>query len=147
MPRLRLPTSGLVLLATFTVATVAIDARGGCPGCGGGRQEYVPACRGTWDEKKSSKPVYSMKCEYACVRGRDDWHAPPPECRCHPPCGKVIVKKKLYKTDGPEKVERVPKYEVKMVPAKPCAPAAGCGERSLCWWNPLALLHRCTSWW
>ena len=147
MTRLISQTSRLVLLATLTVATVVVDARAGCSGCRGGCQECVPVCSGTWDEKKSSKPVYSMKCEYACVRSRDAWHAPPPECRCHPPCGKVIVKKKLYKTDGPEKVERVPKYEVKMVPAEPCAPAAGCGERSLCWWNPVALLHRCTSWW
>jgi hypothetical protein len=87
-----------------------------------------------------------MKCEYACVRGRDPWHAPPPECRCHPPCGDVIVKKKFYKTDGPEKIERVPKYEVKMVPAEPCD-CAGHDEPRLCWWNPVAFLHRCASWW
>ena len=145
----RIPTHPLafaLLAAVAAAAVVAGRARAGCTGCTG-CQECVPACSGTWDEKKSSKPVYSMKCEYACVRGRDAWHAPPSECRCQPPCGEVIVKKKFFKTDGPEKVERVPKYEVKMVPAKPCAPAAGCGERSLCWWNPLAILHRCTSWW
>lgn len=87
-----------------------------------------------------------MKCEYACVRGRDSWHAPPPECRCHPPCGDVIVKKKAYKTAGEEKVERVPKYEVQMVAAEPC----GCGHcrdhEPLCWWNPLHLFRR-AAWW
>jgi len=136
------------LLATLAAAAVATSrARAGCSGCTGGCQECVPVCSGTWDEKKSSKPVYSMKCEYACVRGRDAWHAPPPECRCHPPCGEVIVKKKFYKTDGPEKVERVPKYEVKMVPTEPCDATPCRDDSRLCWWNPLALLHRCTSWW
>lgn len=135
----------LALLAAAAAAGVAVGrARAGCAGC---CQECVPACRGTWDEKKSSKPVYSMTCEYACIRGRDAWHAPPPECRCHPPCGEVIVKKKFFKVDGPEKVERVPKYEVKMMPVKPCdAPACHDASR-LCWWNPITFLHRCTSWW
>jgi hypothetical protein len=50
----------------------------------------------------------------------------------------VIVKKKLYKADGAEKVEKVPKYEVTMVPAEPC----DCGRCSgVCWWNPLSLVH------
>jgi len=138
----------IALLATLAGAAVATSrARAGCTGCTGGCQECIPACSGTWDEKKSTKPVYSMKCEYACVRGRDAWHAPPPECRCHPPCGDVIVKKKFYKVDGPEKVERVPKYEVKMVPVEPCDCATGHDESRLCWWNPVAFLHRCASWW
>ena len=138
----------LATLAAAAVAAVATSrARAGCAGCTGGCQECVPVCSGIWDEKKSSKPVYSMKCEHACVRGRDAWHAPPPECRCHPPCGEVIVKKKFYKTDGPEKVERVPKYEVKMVPTEPCDATPCRDDSRLCWWNPVALLHRCTSWW
>jgi hypothetical protein len=139
----------LALLAAVIAATVATSlARAGCTGCTGGCEKCVPACSGTWDEKKSTKPVYSMTCEYACVRGRDAWHAPPPECRCHPPCGVVIVKKKFFKVDGPEKVERVPKYEVKMVPAEPCDTCNhGRSEGRPCWWNPLAALHRCTSWW
>lgn len=135
------------LIAAVVAAAAAIcHARAACPGCTGGCRECVPACSGSWDEKKTTKPVYSMTCEYACVRGRDSWHAPPPECRCHPPCGDVIVKKKFYKVEGPERVERVPKYEVRMVPAAPCRHDDG-AERRLCWWNPLALLHRCTSWW
>jgi len=137
----RSTNTALLIAAAFTgLAAAGFTARAlaGCAGCTGGCQECVPACRGTWDEKKSTKPVYSMKCEYACVRGRDSWHAPPPECRCHPPCGDVIVKKKFYKTDGPEKVERVPKYEVKMVPDEPCDCARCCG---VSWWNPLSILH------
>ncbi len=101
----------------------------GCPAC-------VPVCRGSWKEEKTKKPAYSMKCEYACARGRDSWHAPEPECRCTPPCGNVFVKKRLYKTDGREKVEKVPKYEVQMVPAP-----ATCGDEGCCWWNPFALLY------
>jgi len=141
--------------AAFLIAAVALAAGGlmtralaGCTGCTGGCRECVPACHGTWHEKESSEPVYSMKREYACTRGRDSWHAPPPGCRCRPPCGEVIVKKRCYKTDGPKHVERVPKYEVRMVPVEP---AGGCDpcrpEGRLCWWNPLASLHRCTSWW
>lgn len=92
----------------------------------------VPACKATWEEKKSPQPEYSLRCEYACARGRDSWHAPPPECRCSPPCGTVYVKKRLYKLDGEPKVERVPTYEVTMVPADRCACAAcrgGCTGR------------------
>lgn len=133
--------------AGLAVACLVPRAVAGCAGCTGGCQECVPACSGTWDEKKTSKPVYSMKCEYACVRGRDPWHAPPPECRCHPPCGDVIVKKKFYKTDGSPTVERVPKYEVKMVPAEPCDCAAHRDAPGPCWWNPLALLPRLGAWW
>lgn len=149
----RILAAGLAGLgfATCLAAGLAADT-GGCTGCTGVacNGACVPACRGTWEEKKSSKPKYSMKCEFACDRGRDAWHAPPPECRCQPPCGRVYVKKRLFRTDGPEKVERVPKYEVEMVPATDCEPCGhhGCGGHDgLCWWNPLALLHRCTSWW
>lgn len=136
------------LIATLIAASTAISrVRAGCTGCTGGCRECVPACCGTWDEKKTTKPVYSMKCEYACVRGRDCWQAPPPECRCHPPCGDVIVKKRFYKTDGPEQIERVPKYEVRMVPTEPCNQHTDRDEPRLCWWNPITLMHRCTSWW
>lgn len=110
-----------------------------CPAC-------VPACKATWDAAKSKKPKYSMKCEYACARGFDPWHAPPPECRCRPPCGDVIVKKRLYKADGPEKVERVPKYEVQMVPAEPCDCVACRGRDGTCWWHPLRLVAGWLSW-
>ena len=76
-----------------------------------------------------------MRCEYACARGRDSWHAPEPECRCRPPCGNVYVKKRLYKSDGEEKVERAPKYEVEMVAVEPCTCPRCCGGGAR-WWNP-----------
>ncbi len=146
----------LILFLTATAAALAGAAlsrvahagqglHGGtsCTGTTACRQ-CVPACKATWDEKKSSKPKYSMKCEYACVRGRDGWHAGGPGCRCCPPCGDVIVKKRAYKTDGPEVVERVPKYEVQMVAATPCE--RGPCSRGVCWWNPLNLF-RCCDWW
>jgi hypothetical protein len=131
-------------LATTASEPEPVRAGGGCTGgCGA----CVPACSGTWEEKKTTKPRYSMTCEQAGVRGRDPWHAPADECRCHPPCGQVIVKKRFFKAAGPETVERVPKYEVHQVAAEACDHTSGHGESRLCWWNPLAILQRCTSWW
>jgi hypothetical protein len=147
------PSLIAVLAAGLLAAGLTAHALAGCTGCTDGCQECIPACRGAWSEKKSSKPVYSMACEYACVRSRDPWHAPPPECRCHPPCGTVIVKKRFYKSQGPERVERVPKYEVTMVPVE--TPCAACshdspsGDRTAQggWWRPLDFLSRCAAWW
>jgi hypothetical protein len=146
---------GLAAAAAAGLLTAGFVQRAtaGCTGCGGGCGECIPACRGTWSEKTSAKPVYSMSCEYACVRGSDPWHAPPPECRCHPPCGTVIVKKRFYKAEGPEHVERVPKYEVALVHAEP--PCATCDHSSPSggrpaqggWWRPLDFLSRCAAWW
>jgi hypothetical protein len=132
--------AGLALASCLTGSRAA-DCSCGHRSCTdtGFCQECVPACKGTWDEKKSSKPKYTMKCEHACARGRDSWHTPPPECRCSPPCGNVYVKKRLYKADGPEKVEKVPEYDVKMVPADPCDCAACRGGHHRCWWDPRCL--------
>lgn len=138
----------LLTLMIGPATAAAADGRCGhssCTGTGGCAQ-CVPACKGTWDEAKTKKPKYSIKCDYACVRGFDPWHAPPPECRCGPPCGDVIVKKKLYKADGEEKADRVPKYEVAMVPAKPCECATCRGHGDSCWWHPLRLLAACVPW-
>jgi len=151
MPRSTVPAILICAAISWLAVTRPTDAKAaGCTGCTGGCRECVPVCAGTWEEKKSSKPVYAMTCEHACTRGRDAWHAPPPECRCHPPCGEVIVKKKFFKTDGPEKIERIPKYGVRMVPTaqSPPPPCGRCGDRGpLCWWNPVAWLSRCSSWW
>ncbi len=137
MPRHRLTICMALVLTLLATAARAEDRSCSCtdePPC----QACQPACKASWEEKKSKKTVYSMRCEYACTRGYDCWCAESPECRCSPPCGKVIVKKKLYKADGAEKVEKVPKYEVTMVPAEPC----DCGRCSgVCWWNPLSLVH------
>jgi len=128
-----------VRAATCGCGHVSCTGSGDCPEC-------VPACTATWEEKKSTKPKYSIRCEYACTRGFDSWHAPDPECRCRPPCGDVLVKKRLYKADGPETVERVPKYDVHMVPAAPCGCDA-CRERDEPrWWHPVRMLTGMLAW-
>jgi hypothetical protein len=127
----------LALAAAFAHAWAA-DGRGGsCTSCTGQGPGFEPRCKPSWDEAKTKQPVYSMKCEYACARGRDSWHAPDAECRCTPPCGKVYVKKRLYKAEE-DKVERVPKYEVETVPAQPCG-CTGCaaGRKA---WDPLGVM-------
>jgi len=119
----------------------------GCVSCTGeARRACVPACKGTWEDKKTKKTTYTLECEYACVRGFDSWHAPPPECRCRPPCGEVIVKKRLYKADGAEKVERMPKYAVQMVPAEPCGCAACRRDRRAGGWDPIGWLAGMLPW-
>lgn len=119
----------------------------GCVSCTGEVcQACVPGCKAEWEENKTKKPLYSLTCEYACVRGRDPWHAPPPECRCSPPCGDVIVKKRLYKADGAEKVDRVPKYEVQMMPAEPCGCAACRRDRRGPGWDPIRWLAGMLPW-
>jgi hypothetical protein len=105
----------------------------------------VPECRSSWDEKKSRNTKYSMLCDYACARARECWCTGPAECRCSPPCGRVYVRKKLFKEEK-EEVERVPKYKVKMVPAPACD-CADCRHcHRLCWWDPLGLLSCFGGW-
>ena len=137
----------LILLAAGPAAIEAAPCDCGHVSCtgAGGCSECVPACKATWDEKKTKQPRYSMTCEHACARSFDRWHAPRPECRRCPPCGDVIVKKRLYKTDGPEEVERVPKYEVAMVPADPCECTA-CRRHDPGWWHPLRTLAWLLPW-
>ena len=139
-------TAGLPSL-TAQASDLAHGHAAGCVSCmGDSCRACVPGCKATWDEKKTKKTNYSMKCELACVRGFDSWHAPPPECRCRPPCGDVIVKKRLYKADGAEKVERVPKYEVQMVPAEPCSCAACRRMHAVGGWNPFGWLAGLLPW-
>ena len=111
-------TVGLALAALFATSWAADGRHGSCASCTGPGLE--PRCKAGWDEVKTKKPAYKMQCEYACARARDPWHAPDPGCRCSPPCGSLYVKKRLYKSEGQEQVERVPKYEVETVPAGPC---------------------------
>lgn len=150
-------------IATIIVAGVAAvglagitAARAGhghhsCTSCTSSCTTCTPECRGEWEEKKSKKPAYSMTCEYQCVRGFDPWRAPSPECRCRPGCGDVIVKKKFFKADGCETVERVPKYHVVMVPDEDeCSGCTGCcggHDHGAAHWNPLSFLHRAASAW
>jgi len=133
---------GLLIPGLLAWACLALPAAAACPcgrdGCtGDAGPACVPECRSEWEEKKTKKAVYSMKCEYACARAAEPWHTGSAGCRCRPPCGTVRVKKRLSKAET-ETVERVPKYTVKMVPAEPCAGDDAC---RICWWNPLSVLH------
>lgn len=137
----RLACSVVLVLGVAASAPLIRAADGGCghrsctgPSCT--CLSCVPACKGTWDEKQTTETDYSLKCDYACVRGRDPWHAPPPECRCAPPCGDVIVKKRLFKAAGKQQVERVPNYEVAMVPAEPCSCACCRPRHAPHGWDP-----------
>jgi len=131
MHRHRLARHAAIVAASLAAVVTAAWTFAGQPcGCTGtaGCPQCMPACKATWNEaKKPGKPKYSLECEYACARRRDSWHAPAPECRCSPPCGRVYVKKKLFKEAGEEKVERAPKYEVVTAPAT-CA-----DDRRSCW--------------
>ena len=135
----------MMLLATLGLAAclAAADAADCCcekPACTDCNPcpEGVPTCKSSWDDKKTKKTKYTMKCEPACARAAECFCTGPAECRCSPPCGRVYTKKKLYKQPGKETVEKVPKYEVKMVPAAPCDSNHCC---DVCWWNPLSVFH------
>ncbi|NBX30302.1 hypothetical protein EBR04_07670 [bacterium] len=120
---------GAACAATAWAADDSCTNTGRCVAC-------VPACKATWDEKKVKKPTYEMKCEHACARAFDSWHAPPPECRSTPPCGRVYVKKRIFKTESDAPPERVPKYEATTVAAPPCE-FSRC--RGPCWWDPFGV--------
>jgi hypothetical protein len=130
-------------LAALLCGLPARSPRAADCGCGGAGctappgPACVPECRSSWEERKTKKPQYSIKCEYSCARAAEPWHTGGAECRRRPPCGNVSVKKKLCKTEK-EKVERAPKYEVTMAPVDPCAQ---CDECRVCWWNPFSILH------
>jgi hypothetical protein len=51
----------------------------------------------------------------------------------------VYVKKRLYKSEGKETVERLPKYEVEKVSPQPCGCATCVGGRAH-GWDPLGIL-------
>lgn len=129
----------IIGLGAVAAVFLALQASAAGPSCTGGGAACVPRCGATWEDKKTKADDYEIRCEYACARGRDSWHAPEPECRCRPPCGKVYVKKRLYKSEGEEKVERVPKYKVEMVSPRPCG-CASCAGGHGHGWDPLGIL-------
>ena len=91
----------------------------GCTSCAA----KVPVCKPKWEDKKTKRPVFSMKCEWECVR---PWE---PYCQgacCEEkttPCAGVYTKKRLYKTEE-DRCERVLKYDLEMKPAGDCCDAA-----------------------
>jgi len=135
-------------LAIVGLAACAANPNAADCGCGGPNctnltdhaacQPCEPVCKSSWEEKKTKKTKYTMTCEPACARAAECFCTGPTECRCNPPCGNLYTKKKLFKQPGEESVEKVPKYEVKMVPAGPCD-CARC--EGVCWWNPLSVFH------
>ena len=93
--------------------------------------QCVPACKPRYEEKKVKKPLYSMKCDYACYPDREPWHEDACDPEHNPPCGKIYIKKKLLKSEE-ETVEKVLQYDVVMVPAKQCRCSSckpHCGDR------------------
>lgn len=120
------------------LVAVALQAFAAGPSCTSDGAACVPRCRATWEDAKSKDTDYEIRCEYACARGRDPWHTPEPECRCRPPCGELYVKKRLYKSEGQEAVERVPKYDVEMVSLRPCGCVTCSGGRGH-GWDPLGI--------
>ncbi|MFM7137757.1 MAG: hypothetical protein ACKO1M_11905 [Planctomycetota bacterium] len=125
--------------AVVAVLATALRAGAAGPSCTGGNAACEPRCRATWEDKKTKETDYEIRCEYACARARDPWHAPEPECRCQPPCGAVYVKKRLYKSEGKETSERVPKYEVDLVSPRSCG-CASCASGRTHGWDPLGIL-------
>jgi len=133
------------LVAMKIVVLAASASEAAAPSCSGGWNGCEPRCRGTWHEQKTHEPSYELRCEYACDRARDPWLAPDPDCRCHPPCGRIYVKKRLYKSAGAETVDRVPRYEVQMVPAVSCR-CGGCRTAAASPWDPLGLARLLCPW-
>lgn len=99
--------------------------RQGCTSCG----RTVAVCVPKWEDKKTKRPVLSIRCEPQCVR---PWE---PYCQgdcCEErttPCGEVRTRKRLYKATE-DRTERVLTYEVDVRPAPPactaCAPEPAC---------------------
>jgi hypothetical protein len=114
----------------------------------------IPTCKSSWDEKKTREAVYSMKCDSKCERAAGPMRCSHSclhkgdcceECPASAPCGVPFPRKKLFKEET-EKVEKIPKYEVVMVPPPPCQ----CCERESCCERATDFLHRTLArlcWW
>ena len=109
-----------------SVHSEAGSSRRGCTSCG----RTVAVCVPKWEDKKTKRPVLSIRCEPQCVR---PWE---PYCQgdCCPeqttPCGDVRTRKRLYKATE-ERCERVLTYEVDVRPAHPAC-AAECAAEPAC---------------
>ena len=130
---------GIVLLPTPRAAMADGCCGAGCCGagcCGAG----CSTCKPKWEDKKTKKPKYSMKCEEECVRGFDAWcdHGCCPEHT--PPSVGVFTKKRLMKREE-DKVERVLKYDLEKAPPAPCRPPE-CRDCNPCWYDLPGLCRR-----
>ncbi|NBW96514.1 MAG: hypothetical protein EBR28_07225 [Planctomycetia bacterium] len=102
-------------------------------------------CAPRWEDKKTKKPKYSLKCDEECVRGFDAWcdHGCCPEDT--PPCAGVFTKKKLIKREV-DKVERVLKYDLGKASCIPCnlPPCDACRP---CWYDLPGLCRKLFAGW
>jgi hypothetical protein len=127
----------LTFVATAEIHTAPAAECCSCSGC--------PTCTPRWEDKKTKKPKYTMKCDDECVRGFDAWC----DNGCCPentsPCGEVFTKKKLFKREE-DKVERVLKYDLTKADCQPCRPAP-CNECGPCWCELRDLCRRLFTGW
>lgn len=119
-----------ILLSTAPISTFAAE----CCGSGG-----CTTCKPKWEDKKTKKPSYSMKCSDECVRGVDAWCDHGCCAEETSPFANVFTRKKLFKKDE-DKVERVLKYELTQTPPA-CPPP--CNACRPAWYDLRSLLCRC----
>lgn len=124
---------GFMALAAVTSGLRAGAEAGSCTG-----DACSLRCRGTWHDERAKATDYELRHEPACARRYDPWLAPVPECRPHPACGRMYVKKRLYTSEREGRLERQPRYEVEVTPAEPCGCAACRGGGR---WDPFGFLR------
>jgi len=127
----------LTLAACLGIALLSVPRAVTADGCCGAG---CSTCKPKWEDKKTKKPKYSMKCEEECVRGFDAWcdHGCCPEGT--PPAVGVFTKKRLMKREE-DKVERVLKYDLEKAPPAPCR-LPQCRDCNPCWYDLPGLCRR-----
>ena len=110
--------------ASTAPATEAPEKPAGCgtSGCTSCARK-VPVCKPKWEDKKTKRAAFTMKCEWECVRPWEPYCQGPCCEEKTTPCAGVYTKKRLYKTDE-ERCERVLKYDLEMKSAGECCDAA-----------------------
>ena len=102
-----------------TDQVVPLPATGNCNACRGDSCSGCgTCCQPRWEDKKSKKATYGMKCEQECSRGLGAWCKTGTCCEPNTPCGRLFTKKKLLKTEE-EKVEKILKYD--LIPTPSCS--------------------------
>lgn len=133
----RLLVAVCLTIAVFSIAILSVPRAATADGCCG---SDCTICRPKWEDRKTKKPTYSMKCEPECVRGFDAWcdHGCCPECS--PPAVGVFTKKRLMKQED-DKVERILKYDLVRTPPTPSEPPK-CRHHHPCWYDLPGLCRR-----
>lgn len=123
-------------LVLLTIAAPLAVGGDGCCSTGG-----CATCKPKWEDKKTKKPTYSMKCSEECVRGFDAWCDHGCCAEDTPPCAGIFTRKKLFKQEE-DKTQRVLKYDLVQAPAAPCT-LPPCGDCEPAWYDLRGLLCRC----